>query len=112
MGPNGHFTHFYSYVDPVWSVEKCWDRLCILGRALRTKETLPDFHEWCRVTQYLRIFRELTGCQQDPREWGVTSDTWFPCVTFTSIPPSHVAQGCHAFSRVAFATHMAPYLSS
>ena len=23
---------------------------CILGRALRTKETLPDFREWCRVT--------------------------------------------------------------
>ena len=23
---------------------------CILGRAPRTKETLPDFREWCRVT--------------------------------------------------------------
>ena len=22
-----------------------WDRLCTLGRAPRTKETLPDFHE-------------------------------------------------------------------
>ena len=31
---------------------KCWDRLCILGRAPRTKVTLPDFHEWCRVTQH------------------------------------------------------------
>ena len=27
-----------------------WDRLCSLGRALRTNETLPDFHERCRVT--------------------------------------------------------------
>ena len=23
---------------------------CSLGRAPRTKETLPDFREWCRVT--------------------------------------------------------------
>ena len=38
-----------------------------LGRALRTKETLPDFHEWCRVTQHPRIFRKLTGCQRIPR---------------------------------------------
>ena len=22
--------------------------VCTLGRALRTKETLPDFREWCR----------------------------------------------------------------
>ena len=30
-------------------VVKCLDRL-YLGRAPRTKETLPDFREWCRVT--------------------------------------------------------------
>ena len=23
---------------------------CTLGRAPYTKETLPDFHEWCQVT--------------------------------------------------------------
>ena len=40
-----------------------WDRFCILGRTLRAKETLPDFHEWCRVTRHPRIFRGLTGCQ-------------------------------------------------
>ena len=33
-------------------VVNCWDRLCILGRAPRTKETLPDFREWCRVTRH------------------------------------------------------------
>ena len=27
-----------------------WDRLCTVGRSPCTKETLPDFHEWCRVT--------------------------------------------------------------
>ena len=46
-----------------------------LGRALRTKETLPDFREWCRVTRYPRVFRGLTGCQWTPRFWGVTA--WY-----------------------------------
>ena len=39
-----------------------WDRLCTLGRAPRTKETLLDFHEWCQVTRHPRVFRGLTGC--------------------------------------------------
>ena len=47
-------------------------RVCTLGRAPRTKETLPDFHEWCRVTRHPRIFRRFTGCQRTPRFWGVT----------------------------------------
>ena len=34
-----------------------------LGRAPRTKETLPDFREKCRVTRHSRVFRELTGSQ-------------------------------------------------
>ena len=33
-----------------WDMLTCgWDRLCTLGRTPRTKETLPDFREWCRV---------------------------------------------------------------
>ena len=40
-----------------------WDML-YLGRAPRTKETLPDFREWCRVTRHPRVFRGLTGCQR------------------------------------------------
>ena len=31
-------------------IVNCWDRFCTLGRAPRKKETLPDFHERCRVT--------------------------------------------------------------
>ena len=38
-----------------------------LGRALRTKETLPDFRKWCQVTQHPRPFLGLTGCQRTPR---------------------------------------------
>ena len=47
-------------------------QVCILGRVARTKETLPDFHKWCRVTRHPRIFRRLTGCQRIPWFWGVT----------------------------------------
>ena len=49
-----------------------WDRLCTLGRAPRTKETLPDFREWCRVTRHSRVFRGLTDSQRTPGFWGVT----------------------------------------
>ena len=46
-------------------------QVCTLGRAPRTKETLPDFHEWCWVTLHPRIFRGLTGCQRTPGFWSV-----------------------------------------
>ena len=35
-------------------------QVCTLGRDPRTKETLPDFREWCRVTRHPRVFRGLT----------------------------------------------------
>ena len=37
-----------------------------MGRAPRTKETLPDFREWCRATRHPLLFRGLTGCQRTP----------------------------------------------
>ena len=37
-------------------------QVCTLGKAPRTKETLPDFYEWCRVTRLPRVFCRLTGC--------------------------------------------------
>ena len=43
-----------------------------LGRAPRTKETLLDFHEKCRVTRLSRVFCGLTGSQRTPGFWGVT----------------------------------------
>ena len=57
---------------PYMVIVDYWDRFCTLGRASRTKETLPDFREWCRVTRPPRIFHGLTGCQRTPRFWGVT----------------------------------------
>ena len=43
-----------------------------LGRAPRTKETLPDFLKWRRVTRPPLVFRGLTGSQRTPGFWGVT----------------------------------------
>ena len=43
-----------------------------LGRAPRTKETLPDFLKWRQVTRHPLVFRGLTGSQRTPRFWGVT----------------------------------------
>ena len=57
---------------PYVSILNCLGQVLYLGRAPRTKETLPDFHEWCRVTRYPRVFRGLTGCQRTPWIWGVT----------------------------------------
>ena len=43
-----------------------------LGRAPRTKETLPDFLKWRRVTRPPLVFRGLTGSKRTPGFWGVT----------------------------------------
>ena len=53
-------------------VVNCWDKFFTLGRTPRTKETLPDFREWCRVTRHSRVLHKLTGCQRTPWNWGVT----------------------------------------
>ena len=56
-----------------------------LDRAPRTKETLLDFHEECRVTRHSRVFCGLTGSQRTPGFWGVTIEVlaWL-LVTFCS----------------------------
>ena len=44
-----------------------WDmylQILYVGRALRTKETLPDFLKWCRVTRHPLVFRDLMGSQR------------------------------------------------
>ena len=37
-----------------------------LGRAPRTKETLPDFLKWRRITRHPLVFRGLTESQRTP----------------------------------------------
>ena len=41
-----------------------------LGRAPRTKETLPNFREKCRVTRHSRVFPRVDGLSTDPRVLG------------------------------------------
>ena len=48
----------------------CWDRLCTKGRAPRTKETLPDFRERCRVTRHSRVFPRVDGLSTDTPDLG------------------------------------------
>ena len=59
-------------IGPCVVILNCLEQVLYLGRALRTKETLPNFHEWCRVTRHPRVSRGLTGCQLTPWDWGVT----------------------------------------
>ena len=66
---------------PCVVIVNCWDKFCSFGRAPRTKETLPDFCEWCRVTRHPRVFRGLTSFQQTPGFWGVTA--WYQRGTAT-----------------------------
>ena len=47
-------------------------KVLYFGRAPRTKETMLDFREKCRVTRHSRVFRGLTGSQRTPGFWGVT----------------------------------------
>ena len=44
-----------------------------LGRASRTKETLPDFCEKCRVTRHSRVFPRVNGQSTDPWVLGCQS---------------------------------------
>ena len=62
MGPRGRF---YS-CDYIGLLGTGFMQVLYLGRAPRTKETLPNFREICRVTRHSRVFRGLTGTQRTP----------------------------------------------
>ena len=77
-GPCVVITTSVETLDRLWLY--CYTN-CMLGRAPRTKETLPDFCEnmdfdkwdiivWYQVTQNPQEFNRLTGCQRDPRILG------------------------------------------
>ena len=70
MGPRGRF---YSYMYHVIDVGIGYIQVLYLGRSPRTKETLPDFHEWHRVTRHPLVFRGLTGSQRTLGDRGVTT---------------------------------------
>ena len=66
MGPSDHFTRMWTMCGHC----KLFGTYCILGRAPRTKKTLPDFYELCQVTRHPQIFRGLMGCQRDTQGMG------------------------------------------
>ena len=71
MGPSGRIGYILHILD-------CFGQdmqVLYLGRAPRTKETLPDFLKWRRVTRPPLVFRGLTGSQRTPGFWGVTMMT-------------------------------------
>ena len=72
MGPCGRIGYILYILDCLGQVNASFIQVLHLGRAPRTKETLPDFHEKCRVTRHSRIFRGFTGSQRTPGFWGVT----------------------------------------
>ena len=55
-----------------WTVWNRYMQVLYLGRAPRTKETLPEFLKWRRVTRHPLVFRGLTGSQRTLEFWGVT----------------------------------------
>ena len=57
-----------------------------MGRAPRTKETLPDFLKWRRVTRPPLVVRGLTGSQRTPGFWGVTRVALVAWTNFVSCP--------------------------
>ena len=66
---------FYSCCNYIGLFGTGFIQVLYFGRAPRTKETLPDFREKCRVTQHSRVFRGLTGSQWTPGIWGVIA--WY-----------------------------------
>ena len=63
MGPSGRlYSCIYLWMLVVTGL--------YLGRASRIKETLPDFHEKCRVTRHSRVFPRVDGKSTDPRDLG------------------------------------------
>ena len=75
MGPSGRIGYILHILDCLGQVNAGFIQVLYLGRAPRTKETLPDFCEKCRVTRHSRVFRGLTGSQRTPGFWGVTA--WY-----------------------------------
>ena len=69
MGPSGRI----AYIGLLGQVNAGLIQELYLGRAPRTKDTLPDFLKWRRVTRPPLVFRGLTGSQRTPRFWSVTN---------------------------------------
>ena len=66
MGLRGSFYPYLYYCDYIGLLGTSFMQVFYLGRAPRTKETLPDFLKWHQVTRHSLVFRGLTGSQRTP----------------------------------------------
>ena len=66
MDPSGRIGYILHTLDCLGHVNAGFIQVLYLGRAPRTKETLPDFLKWRRVTRHPLVFRGLTGSQRTP----------------------------------------------
>ena len=66
MGLSGRVGYTLHILDCLGQVNAGFIQVLYLGRAPRTKETLPDFREKCRVTRHSRVFHGLMGSQRTP----------------------------------------------
>ena len=73
MGPSGRI----AYIGLLGQVNAGLIQELYLGIALCTKETLPGFLKWRRVTRRPLVFRGLTSSQRTPGFWGVTQTQTF-----------------------------------
>ena len=55
---------FYSCCNYIGLFGTCFMQVMSSSRAPHTKETLPDFLKWRRVTRHPLVFRGLTGSQR------------------------------------------------
>ena len=75
MGPSGRIGYILHMLDCLGQVNAGFIHVLYLGRASRTKETLPDFRKKMSSHPTFTIFRGLTGSQRTPMFWGVTA--WY-----------------------------------
>ena len=66
MDPRGRFYPYLYHCDYIGLLRTGFMQMFYLGRAPRTKETLPDFLKWRRVTRHSLVFRGLMGSQRTP----------------------------------------------
>ena len=71
-GPKWPYLIYIAYIGLFGTGICRFIQVLYLGRAPRTKETLPDFLKWRRVTRPPLVFRGLMGSQRTPGFWGVT----------------------------------------
>ena len=66
MGPRDRFYPYLYHCDYIGLLGTGFMQVFHLCRAPRTKETLPYFLKWRRVTRHPLVFRGLTGSQRIP----------------------------------------------